>query len=287
MALRYRWTGREYDSETGFYYLRARYYSPTLRRFVAEDPIGTAGGSNLYAYADGAPLEALDPSGTETALAMNGYIEQCYSGGRCLTASGELTPGRSDIIIDGVTVSGGGHFAAMNPNGFVLLNDGSTFTLNQRATVFEKNYTGKIAFDDPVSKKAFSDLRHQAYAANDAQLVELTSYAGRIPGLRIEGIAFTLSEMPSGAMQCQWGCKLDDITVWWPAGLQWAVTNSGIAAPILLAHELGHFVPLPAGIPNSRIYNTETYDGTYWENRARSAFGCRQRGSYSSAFVPC
>ncbi len=63
VALRYRWTGREYDSETGFYYLRARYYSPTLRRFVAEDPVGTAGGSNVYAYAGGTPLEATDPSG--------------------------------------------------------------------------------------------------------------------------------------------------------------------------------------------------------------------------------
>jgi RHS repeat-associated protein len=65
VALRYRWTGREYDAETGFYYLRARYYSPELRRFVRRDPIGYAGGANPYAYVGGQPLDAVDPRGTE------------------------------------------------------------------------------------------------------------------------------------------------------------------------------------------------------------------------------
>ncbi len=60
---RYRWTGREYDAETGFYYFRARYYEPAARRFISEDPIGYAGGGNLYAYVRGAVLEARDPSG--------------------------------------------------------------------------------------------------------------------------------------------------------------------------------------------------------------------------------
>ena len=31
-------TGREFDSETGLYYYRARYYSPELRRFIEPDP---------------------------------------------------------------------------------------------------------------------------------------------------------------------------------------------------------------------------------------------------------
>jgi hypothetical protein len=35
-----------------------------VRRFVQEDPIGYAGGGNLYAYAGGNPIEARDPSGT-------------------------------------------------------------------------------------------------------------------------------------------------------------------------------------------------------------------------------
>jgi len=34
-----KWTGRELD-ETGLYYLRGGYYSPTLGRFLSEDPAG-------------------------------------------------------------------------------------------------------------------------------------------------------------------------------------------------------------------------------------------------------
>ena len=62
-ALRYRWTGREYDAETGFYYFRSRYYDPGGQRFIQEDPIGYAGGLNLYAYGDGNPTNGRDPDG--------------------------------------------------------------------------------------------------------------------------------------------------------------------------------------------------------------------------------
>jgi RHS repeat-associated protein len=65
--LRYRWTGRELDSETGLYFFRARYYDPGVRRFVQEDPIGYGGGANVYAYGNGGPLEGRDPGGTEYA----------------------------------------------------------------------------------------------------------------------------------------------------------------------------------------------------------------------------
>jgi RHS repeat-associated protein len=60
-ALQY--TGRENDGATGLYYYRARYYSPQLGRFIAEDPIGLAGGTNFYAYTNGDPISYRDPSG--------------------------------------------------------------------------------------------------------------------------------------------------------------------------------------------------------------------------------
>jgi RHS repeat-associated protein len=47
----------------GLYHMRARYYSPGLRRFLNEDPIGFGGGMNWYAYADGDPLMQVDPLG--------------------------------------------------------------------------------------------------------------------------------------------------------------------------------------------------------------------------------
>ena len=56
-------TGREWDSETGLYHLRARYYSSDVGRFVSNDPIGFEGGVNLYKYSDANPTSVVDPSG--------------------------------------------------------------------------------------------------------------------------------------------------------------------------------------------------------------------------------
>jgi hypothetical protein len=48
------------------YYNRARYYDPTLARFISEDPIGLAGGVNQYAYAGNDPVDGVDPTGLST-----------------------------------------------------------------------------------------------------------------------------------------------------------------------------------------------------------------------------
>ncbi len=52
----YRYTGREFDSETGIYYYRARYYSPDIGRFISEDPIAFDGGINFYALEQPNPI---------------------------------------------------------------------------------------------------------------------------------------------------------------------------------------------------------------------------------------
>jgi len=62
-VLRFRWAGREYDQETGLYYLRARYYDPQLGRFLSEDPAGVSGGLNFYQYVVSDPVNRTDPSG--------------------------------------------------------------------------------------------------------------------------------------------------------------------------------------------------------------------------------
>jgi RHS repeat-associated protein len=55
-------TGRENDG-TGLYYNRARYYSPRTARFISRDPIGFAGGGNVYAYVDADPVALTDYTG--------------------------------------------------------------------------------------------------------------------------------------------------------------------------------------------------------------------------------
>jgi RHS repeat-associated protein len=47
------YTGRELDSETMLYFIRARYFDPVSGRFLSEDPIGFSGdGTNFYSYVE-------------------------------------------------------------------------------------------------------------------------------------------------------------------------------------------------------------------------------------------
>ena len=60
----YTYTGREFDSESGLYYYRARTYDSAIGRFAQKDPIGIANGDpNLYAYVRENPLYYTDPAG--------------------------------------------------------------------------------------------------------------------------------------------------------------------------------------------------------------------------------
>ena len=61
----YRWNGEQTDAESGLTYMRNRYYQPSTGRFIQRDPIGYAGGLNLYAYCGGDPISRKDPDGLE------------------------------------------------------------------------------------------------------------------------------------------------------------------------------------------------------------------------------
>ena len=54
-----------YDPETELYYVRNRTYSPVLGRWVQRDPIGYAGGINLYECVVSNPVADVDSSGTQ------------------------------------------------------------------------------------------------------------------------------------------------------------------------------------------------------------------------------
>lgn len=61
----YRFAGRQYDSATGLYYNRLRYYDPEVGQFARPDPAGVETGVNRYAYADNNPITARDPMGLD------------------------------------------------------------------------------------------------------------------------------------------------------------------------------------------------------------------------------
>jgi RHS repeat-associated protein len=55
-----RYTGEALDPGTGLYFLRARYYDPSVGGFTTRDPLATI---NRYPYANNRPLSYTDPSG--------------------------------------------------------------------------------------------------------------------------------------------------------------------------------------------------------------------------------
>ncbi len=94
------YTGREHDG-TGLYYYRARYYDPGRSRFVSADPIGLAGGTNLFMYGLNSPLLWTDPRGLSaqictkfwhphTFLCVDGNCSGKYPSGNPFVSPGEI-----------------------------------------------------------------------------------------------------------------------------------------------------------------------------------------------------
>ena len=62
------WKSLHRDEYTGLYYARARWYDPSLGRFMSEDPAGFDGGVNPYTFADNDPINGVDPSGMNWSI---------------------------------------------------------------------------------------------------------------------------------------------------------------------------------------------------------------------------
>jgi RHS repeat-associated protein len=65
-----RWQSSYQDDSSGLYYVIARWYAPTLGRFLSDDPLTadatTPEARNPYPYAAGDPIDGSDPSGQAT-----------------------------------------------------------------------------------------------------------------------------------------------------------------------------------------------------------------------------
>jgi RHS repeat-associated protein len=71
---RYKYTGREFDNETGLQYNRARYYDAVHGSWTSQDPAGfDAGDANLYRYVANSPTNSRDPSGLNSLAFRTTY----------------------------------------------------------------------------------------------------------------------------------------------------------------------------------------------------------------------
>lgn len=110
----YLFTGEQYDSSLGSYYLRARYYSPQLSRFLTMDTFPGLTQQpltlNKYLYADANPINRVDPSGNLSGdikeLNVSGLIigQLARTGTTAVVTGGEAT----FVGTTGTTVAIGG-----------------------------------------------------------------------------------------------------------------------------------------------------------------------------------
>lgn len=96
----FRYTGREWDLETGLYYYRARYYDAQNGRFLSEDPVGFQAGVNFYRHVGNNPIRFRDPSGMNPLVGTlpwlgGGTLEViCWGSGTCETV----------VVVGGIVV---------------------------------------------------------------------------------------------------------------------------------------------------------------------------------------
>ena len=76
---RYRFTGKERDEETGFYYHGARYCAPWLGRWMACDPAEPRDTTSTYAYGADNPVRYMDPDGMAEQDLIGGFLSSAAS----------------------------------------------------------------------------------------------------------------------------------------------------------------------------------------------------------------
>jgi len=165
----YQYTGRENDAP-GAYFYRNRYYSATFQRFISEDPIGIAGGINLYGYTGNNPVSFRDPFGTDKCQAF-------YCDPNLWLAAGTI------VLTLALPEVGALEFAAEAGEGFEAA-EAAAETAEAGASVGEETVTGYRAvspaeWNDVASSsqfkpspyggevKYFSNTPEQAYSFGD------------------------------------------------------------------------------------------------------------------------
>jgi len=174
----FRYCGEYYDKETGDYYLRARYYDPTLGRFSQEDSFRD--GLNWYVYCGNNPVRFIDPSGQY-------YIQENYTYGKfsqgvfdraafwigkqtcfddnAYNAEDELIYCATvDLIIDAV---GSGRFSSPTAVTDEYINENIDRAINERKQSWNTLVTATVAVSLQAAKQGGQDYLRQHSLGNN------------------------------------------------------------------------------------------------------------------------
>jgi RHS repeat-associated protein len=72
----FRFSTKRYDDQAGLYNFGYRYYNPAISRWMTRDPLGEAGGINLYGFVGNNPVNFVDPWGLWTLTGHRNLTER-------------------------------------------------------------------------------------------------------------------------------------------------------------------------------------------------------------------
>jgi RHS repeat-associated protein len=166
----FRYTGKHgvMYASNNLYYMRARFYDPTIGRFLTEDPIWS---TNLYPYADNNPVMGIDPEGLATELGGATFIatNTQTSAGNFLNTNLNVTKESSIILktnsnVDNwISVNVATSKAEFIQDKYSLYAGAST----SFATVKLNDSNLKLEVGHLEAKAGFKDMKLQAKAGYD------------------------------------------------------------------------------------------------------------------------
>ena len=160
-------TGKDWDEDVGLYYYNARWYDPTVGRFINQDPAGDD--PTLYVYGFNNPLSYIDPSGQVGINIVGGLMN---------LAAREI-PGLGDIlgVINMFRLFVAGPPDATSPEATLeTKSEGLTQAdLSQAGDLYldHKKVTNRKSLDRDLGETLLSNPVEEAVARNNTPLTTI------------------------------------------------------------------------------------------------------------------